>query len=63
MFTVGDVIVVTNTSTTDSSILAASGVTIRLAGTTTGTLTLAGYGVATLRMVTSNNWFASGAGL
>lgn len=64
VFTVGDVIVVTNTSATDSSILAASGVTIRLAGTeTTGTLTLAGYGVATLRMVTSNNWFASGAGL
>lgn len=64
VFTVGDVIVVTNTSATDSSILAASGVTIRLAGSTkTGTLTLAGYGVATLRMVTSNNWFASGAGL
>ena len=64
VFTVGDVIVVTNTSATDSSILAASGVTIRLAGSTkTGTLTLAGYGVATLRMVTSNVWFASGAGL
>ena len=64
VFTVGDVLVVTNTSDTDSSILVASGVTIRLAGTTTtGTLTLAGYGVATLRMVTSNNWFASGAGL
>lgn len=64
VFTVGDVLVVTNTSATDSSILAASGVTIRLAGSTkTGTLTLAGYGVATLRMVTSNVWFASGAGL
>lgn len=64
VFTVGDVLVVTNTSATDSSILAASGVTIRLAGSTkTGTLTLAGYGVATLRMVSRNIWFASGAGL
>lgn len=64
VFTVGDVIVVTNTSATDSSILAASGVTIRLAGSTkTGTRTLTGYGVATLRMVSNNVWFASGAGL
>ena len=64
VFTVGDVIVVTNTSATNSSILAASGVTIRLAGSTkTGTRTLAGYGVATLRMVSNNVWFASGAGL
>ena len=64
VFAVGDVIVVTNTSATDSSITAASGVTIRLAGSdSTGVRTLAGYGVATLRMVSSNVWFASGAGL
>ena len=64
VFVVGDIIVVTNTSATNSSITAAAGVTIRLAGTaSSGTRTLAGYGVATFRMVSSNIWFASGAGL
>lgn len=64
IFSVGDVIVVTNTSASDISITPASGVTFRLAGTdSTGVRTLAGYGVATLRMVSSNVWFASGAGL
>lgn len=64
VFAVGDVIVVTNTSTTNSKITPASGVTIRLAGSaSTGARTLAGYGVATLRMASNNVWFASGAGL
>ena len=64
VFAVGDVIVVTNTSATNSTITPAAGVTIRLAGTTsTGARTLAGYGVATLRMASNNVWFASGAGL
>ena len=64
VFAVGDVIVVTNTSASDSSITPASGVTFRLAGSDkTGVRTLAGYGVATLRMASSNVWFASGAGL
>ena len=64
VFAVGDVIVVTNTSATNSTITPAAGVTIRLAGTaSTGARTLAGYGVATFRMVSNNVWFASGAGL
>lgn len=64
VFTVGDVIVVTNTSTSSISITPAAGVTFRLAGSaSTGLRTLAGYGVATFRMVSSNVWFASGAGL
>ena len=63
-FAVGDVIVVTNTSGADIVITPAAGVTLRLAGSdSTGVRTLAGYGVATLRMVSSNVWFASGAGL
>lgn len=64
VFAVGDVIVVTNTSASDISITPASGVTFRLAGSdSTGVRTLSGYGVATLRMVSNNVWFASGAGL
>lgn len=64
VFAVGDIIVVTNTSASDISITPATGVTFRLAGSdSTGVRTLAGYGVATLRMVSSNVWFASGAGL
>lgn len=64
VFTVGDVIVVTNTGASSISITPDSGVTLRLAGTaSTGARTLAGYGVATFRMASSNVWFASGAGL
>lgn len=64
LFAVGDVIVVTNTSASSISITPAAGVTFRLAGSaSTGLRTLAGYGVATFRMASSNVWFASGAGL
>jgi len=64
VFAVGDVIVVTNTSASSISITPDAGVTFRLAGTeSTGLRTLAGYGVATFRMASSNVWFASGAGL
>jgi hypothetical protein len=46
------------------SILAGSGVTLRLAGTlSTGTRTLARYGVATTICVSSNTFVVSGAGL
>lgn len=64
LFAVGDVIVVTNTSASSISITPDSGVTFRLAGSaSTGLRSLAGYGVATFRMVSSNVWFGSGAGL
>ena len=64
VFAVGDVIVVTNTDGADITITPATGVTLRLAGSdTSGLRTLTGYGVATLRMVSNNVWFASGAGL
>ena len=64
LFAVGDVIVVTNTSASSISITPSAGVTFRLAGSaSTGLRTLAGYGVATFRMASSNVWFASGAGL
>lgn len=64
VFAVGDVIVVTNTGSSNITITPVYGSTIRLAGTTSsGTRTLAGNGVATLRMVFNNVWFASGAGL
>ena len=64
VFAVGDVIVVTNTRASSISITPETGVTFRLAvSDSTGLRTLAGYGVATFRMVSSNIWFASGAGL
>lgn len=63
-FPVGSTVVVTNTSGSAISILAASGVTLRLAGTTsTGTRTLAGYGQATLRKTAADVWVSSGMGL
>lgn len=58
------VTMVNNAASGAITITQGSGVTIRLAGTTTsGNLTLAAYGVATLLKVDTNTWFASGAGL
>jgi len=63
-FPVGSTVVVTNTSGSNISVLAAAGVTLRLAGTaSTGTRTLAGYGQATLRKIASDTWISSGMGL
>ena len=60
----GQTISIYNNSTTSMSILAGSGVTLRLAGTlSTGTRTLARYGVATTICVASNTFVVSGAGL
>jgi hypothetical protein len=60
----GQTISIYNNSTTSMSILAGSGVTLRLAGTlSTGTRTLARYGVATTICVSSNTFVVSGAGL
>lgn len=63
-FPVGATIVITNTSASTISILAAAGVTLRMAGTTnTGTRTLSGYGQATLRKIAPDVWIISGMGL
>jgi hypothetical protein len=63
LFPVGSVVTVTNTANTSISIAITTD-TLRLAGTTgTGTRTLAGYGVATMRKVSSTVWIISGAGL
>ena len=63
-FPIGSTVVVTNTSASAISVLAAAGVTLRLAGTSsTGTRTLAGYGQATLRKIASDTWISSGMGL
>ena len=60
----GQTVSVYNNSATSMSILAGAGVTLRLAGTlSTGTRTLARYGVATMICVSSNTFVMSGAGL
>jgi len=62
-FPIGTTVMVTNTSATNSTISINTD-TLRQAGTTnTGSRTLAGYGIATLRKVNSTTWFISGAGL
>lgn len=62
-FPVGTTVMVTNTSASNSTISITTD-TLRQAGTTnTGSRTLAGYGVATLRKVAATTWYISGAGL
>lgn len=61
---VGATITVTNTGSSALTIVQASGVTLRQAGTTnTGNRTLAGYGQATLRKVATDTWYITGSGL
>ena len=63
-FGIGSIVTVTNTTATAFSIIAATNVTLRFAGTTlTGTRALAGYGWATMRKVATDTWYISGAGL
>jgi hypothetical protein len=60
----GATFMVTNLAADSMSITAGPGVTLRLAGSTaTGTRTISGYGIATLRMPQNNLWFISGAGV
>lgn len=62
-FPTGTTIMVTNTSGSSISISITTD-TLRLAGTTTtGTRTLAGYGMCTMRKVSATVWYISGAGL
>ena len=61
---VGAVVVITNTGSLAINIKQAAGVTLRLAAAaTTGDLSLAGYGVATLRQTSAKTWLAVGMGL
>jgi hypothetical protein len=60
----GQTVSIYNNTVTSMSIIAGAGVTLRLAGTlSTGTRTLARYGVATMICVASNTFVVSGAGL
>ena len=64
VFSGGDAISVYNRSTSDQTITAASGVTLRQGGTAnTGNRTLAQYGVATILCVSSNAFVITGAGV
>ncbi len=63
-FPVGTVITVFNNNAANNITIAITTDTLRLAGTTsTGSRTLAPYGLCTLYKVSSTVWLASGAGL
>lgn len=63
-FVIGDCIAVFNNSGSSQTLTQASGVTLRLSGTTTtGNRTLAPYGVAGLIKVGTNEWVAGGMGV
>lgn len=63
-FSLGMVVTISNVSSTAISIFSTSGVSVIFAGAgTTGTRTLAAYGVATLRYLGANVWIIFGVGL
>lgn len=63
-FAIGDTVSIYNNSASSQTITAASGVTLRLAGTAqTGSRTLAAYGWVSVRKIASDTWVISGAGL
>ena len=64
VFSAPDAVTIVNNSSANISIIQASGVTLRLTGTTvTGNRTLAPYGMASIICVASNVFFISGGGL
>lgn len=64
VFAQNDVVTINNTTGSPISIIQGSGLTMRLAGTaTTGTRTLAGYGVATILFDSASACKVSGAGV
>jgi hypothetical protein len=64
IFSVGQTISIYNNSSSNQTITQGGGVTLRLvASTTTGNLTLAGYGIATILCVASNTFVVTGGGL
>ena len=63
-FPLGTTISIINISSASISILASSGVTLVLAGTTsTGNRTISNWGCATIRRIGSNTWIVLGAGV
>lgn len=63
-FNAGDVVMVVNNSSSSITVAAGSGVTLRLAGTTTtGSRTIANYGSATILCVASNVFSVAGPGV
>lgn len=63
-FPLGATISVINISSASISLIAAAGVTLVLAGTTTvGNRTIANWGCATIRRIGSNTWIVLGAGV
>lgn len=63
-FAVGDTVAVYNNSSSNQTISAAAGVTLRQAGTSnTGSRTLAQRGFCMLTKVATNEWVSTGAGL
>ena len=64
VFSAPDAVTIVNNSSSNISIIQASGVTLRLTGTTvTGNRTIAPYGMASIICVSSNVFFISGGGL
>ena len=64
VFSAPDAVTIVNNSSANISLIQASGVTLRLTGTTvTGNRTLAPYGMASIICVASNVFFISGGGL
>jgi len=64
VFSIGDNVTIFNNSTSDQSIVQGAGVTLRTGGqTTTGTRTLANYGVATILCVAADVFVVTGTGL
>jgi len=64
VFNVGDVIMVVNNSSSSITVASGTGVTLRLAGTTTtGSRTIANYGSATILCVASNVFSVAGPGV
>jgi len=64
VFSIGDNVTIFNNSTSNQSIVQGAGVTLRAGGqTTTGTRTLANYGVATILCVAADVFVVTGTGL
>lgn len=64
IFSAGQTISIYNNSSSSQTITQGSGVTLRaVASTTTGNLTLAGYGLATILCVGSNSFLVTGGGV
>ena len=64
VFSIGDNVTIFNNSTNSQQIVQGAGVTLRTGGqTTTGTRTLANYGVATILCVSANTFVITGTGI